>query len=100
MTYKGTDQNGTIVLEPGSELPDGASIRVALDRGPWSGEASETSKRKLWQVLRSLPEDVALEDVIEQIYLLFKIDRGVRQLDAGEGIPHEEARERFRQWLE
>lgn len=99
MTCKGTVRNSTVVLEPGSELPDGTLVQVALD-GPWADEISEAPKERLWQVLRSLPEDVALEDVIEQVYLLFKIDRGVRQLDAGEGIPHEEAKERFRQWLE
>ncbi len=93
MTYKGTVRNGSVVLEAGAALPDGAEVMVALadatvERGP------------LWEALRALPPSASFEDLIEQVYLPYKIERGVRQLDAGQGIPHQEARRRFREWLE
>jgi hypothetical protein len=31
MVYHGTVKDGAIVLDPGSELPDGAAVRVELD---------------------------------------------------------------------
>lgn len=60
----------------------------------------ETEKDKILRAVKSLPNDAGIEEAIDQLYLLYKIDRGVQQLDAGEGIPHEEARRRFREWLD
>lgn len=101
MTYRGTIRNGAVVLEPDVELPDGAEVEIALAAeppGPSVGLDGE--RQRLWQALRAMPEDASFEDVVEQVYLLYKIERGVRQLDAGQGVPHEEARRRFSEWLE
>lgn len=103
MTYKGRIRNGTVVLEPGSDLPDGAEVEVALATDvtvPGQGTGTDERGRRLWQALRAMPEETSFEDVIEKVYLLYKIERGVRQLDAGEGVPHEEARRLFKEWLE
>ncbi len=97
MTYRGTIKDGSVILETGTDLPDGAEVEVLLATEPT--DLNEERKR-LWEALRTLPGKTSFEDVVEDVYLLFKIERGVRQLDAGEGIPHEEARQRFREWLE
>ncbi len=97
MTYRGTIKNGSVILEPGIELPDGAQVEVLLATEP---TAPTEERKQLWEALRTLPGETSFEDVVEDVYLLYKIERGVRQLDAGEGIPHEEARQRFREWLE
>jgi predicted transcriptional regulator len=34
-----------------------------------------------------------------ELYLRQKVDEGLRQLDAGEGIDHEEAKRRLGKWL-
>ncbi len=95
MTYRGTIRNGSVVLEPGVEFPDGVEVEVALAAGvPAASLDLDAERRQLWRALRALPKETTFEDVVEQVYLLFKIERGVRQLDAGEGIPHEEARRR------
>lgn len=94
MTYKGTVRNGSVVLDDGVALPDGAKVRIAL------AEHSASEPSPIWEALRDLPPGASFEDLIEQVYLLYKIERGVRQLDAGQGIPHEEARRRFGEWLE
>ncbi len=49
----------------------------------------------IWEALCNLPTTASPEDVSDTFRLLYKIERGVQQLDAGEGIPHEEARRRF-----
>ena len=95
MTFKGTVTKGTVVLEPSADLPEGAEVRVRLEEPQAGAETSE-----IWQALQSLPDDARLEDVIERVYLFYKIARGVRQLDSGQGIPHEEAREQFSEWLD
>ena len=101
MTYRGTIQNGAVVLEPGVDLPDGAQVEVEVSaQSGLPGAASGSKMEQVWQALRALPDQTSFDDVIEEVYLLYKIERGVRQLDAGEGIPHEEARRRFSEWLE
>ena len=94
VTYKGTVRNGSVVLEESVALPDGAEVQVAL------AEDATSEPRPIWEALRDLPPDASFEDMIEQVYVLYKIERGVRQLDAGQGIPHEEACRRFSEWLE
>ena len=48
--------------------------------------------------MEQLPDDATIEDAIERLVVLYKIQQGLEQLDNGEGIPHEEAKRRIRQW--
>ena len=58
-----------------------------------------TVKEEILELMEQLPEDATIEDAIERLIILYKIQQGLEQLDKGEGIPHEEARKRIRQWL-
>ncbi len=101
MTYKGTIRNGAVVLEPAADLPEGAEVRVRLESaGSSPTEDASADKLGIWQALQSLPENAHLEDFVERVYLFHKIECGVRQLDSGLGVSHEEARNRFSEWLE
>ncbi len=105
MVYNGTVMNGNVVPEAGAELPDGAEVRVALAPASAAPSGEQRAEHRagmaqVWQALQGLPESACFDDVVEEVYLLYKINRGLRQLDSGQGIPHEEARERFREWLE
>ncbi|GAB5520910.1 MAG: hypothetical protein RhofKO_31610 [Rhodothermales bacterium] len=53
------------------------------------------------QVLRAveeMPSDVTFDEVMDRIYMLQKIETGRRQLEAGEGIPHDEAKRTMKRW--
>lgn len=54
-----------------------------------------TAKQKVLEVIEKLPADATLEDAIERLVLLVKIERGLAQLDAGQGIDHAEAKRRL-----
>jgi hypothetical protein len=56
-------------------------------------------KQEVMAVLDSLPEDVDVDSLTERLYLLQKIDAAERQIAAGQGIPHEEAKKRLEKWL-
>lgn len=58
-----------------------------------------TVKEEILELMEQLPEDATIEDAIERLIILYKIQQGLEQLDKGEGIPQEEARKRIRQWL-
>lgn len=51
---------------------------------------------KVLSMIQRLPADVTVEEIMEKLYLLAKVERGLRQIDAGQGVSHEEAKRRFR----
>ena len=53
--------------------------------------ATETVKQKILQVVEGLPDTATLEDAIERLCFLAKVEEGLRQSDAGETVPHTEA---------
>jgi predicted transcriptional regulator len=47
------------------------------------------------EALRKLPADATVDDAIERLLFLAKIDTGLGELDRGEGIPHDEVKRRL-----
>ena len=52
-------------------------------------------KRKIVEAVESLPEDATVDDAIERIYFLSKVERGLEQSEAADVIPHEDIKKRF-----
>jgi predicted transcriptional regulator len=52
------------------------------------------------KLIQDLPTDATVEDAMEQLYLLQKIERGIAQADAGQKVSQEEARRRMAKWLD
>lgn len=50
----------------------------------------------LVEAIRELPADASVDDAIERLVFLTKIEEGLEQLDNGLGIPHDEVRRRLR----
>ncbi len=57
------------------------------------------TKQQMLKAIEELPDDANIEDALERLYLLYKIDRGIKQADAGELISQKEARQRMAKWL-
>jgi hypothetical protein len=51
------------------------------------------------KAIQDLPADASVEDAMEQLYLLEKIERGIAQAEAGQKVSQEEARRRMARWL-
>jgi hypothetical protein len=60
---------------------------------------STTVKQDVIRMIEALPEDVTVEDIVAELYFRQKVDEGLRQLDAGEGVDHAEAKQRLSKWL-
>jgi predicted transcriptional regulator len=58
-----------------------------------------TTKEKIIQAVEELPADATIEDAMERLLFLAKVERGLKQADAGETIPHMEVKERMAEWL-
>lgn len=54
-----------------------------------------TAKQKVLEAMEKLPPDATVEDAIERLVLLAKIERGLAELDAGQGVDHSEAKRRL-----
>ncbi len=48
------------------------------------------AKEKILQVIAQLPDDVSVDQAIEKLYLLGKIESGLRQADNGDVMDHDE----------
>ncbi len=56
-------------------------------------------KKQVIQMIESLPENVSVEDVMAELYFKLQVDSGLKELDEGKGIPHEEVERRMGKWL-
>jgi len=59
MTYRGTVQNGVVVLPNGTSLPDGMVVTVVLP--PRESETVGNQSRTIWQKLADLGRQVESE---------------------------------------
>jgi predicted transcriptional regulator len=57
--------------------------------------AESRVKDRVLDAVRELPDDATVEDAMERLYFLAKIEAGLRQAEAGETMSHEEARRRI-----
>ncbi len=56
-------------------------------------------KQQVIQIIQSLPDDVTLDDIMAELYFKLQVDAGLKELDEGKGIPHEEVEKRMSKWL-
>jgi hypothetical protein len=58
-----------------------------------------TTKEAVLQAISELPEDASLEEILDVVILRLKVERGRQQIAAGQGLDHQEVRERLARWL-
>ncbi len=58
-----------------------------------------TTKEKMLQAVQELPDDASVEDAMERLLLLSKIERGIKQADRGKTISHQSVKDRMAKWL-
>lgn len=56
---------------------------------------STTLKEEVIDLIRKLPDDATLTDIVEELYVRQKIEKGIAQLDAGESLSTEEVKQRL-----
>lgn len=56
-------------------------------------------KEQVIHMIQSLPEDATIDDIMAELYFKLQVDAGLRELDEGKGIPHEEVQKRMSRWL-
>ena len=54
-----------------------------------------TVKEQVRKMIEQLPDECSVEDVQYQLFLIEKVRRGLKSIDEGKGIPHEQVRKQF-----
>ena len=66
------------------------------------GRKPMTIKEEIIKLMQDLPDEAPAEETIgeaiDRLYLLYRVERGERQINEGKGIPHEEVRQRIAEW--
>ncbi|MDZ7772851.1 MAG: hypothetical protein U5K31_08950 [Balneolaceae bacterium] len=60
--------------------------------------AESTLKQKVLESIEKLPQDASLDDIIERIYFIHKVEVGLKQSEQGDMISHEEVLIRIEKW--
>jgi len=56
-------------------------------------------KEQVIDLVRNLPDEVTVDDIMRELYFKIQVDKGLKELDEGKGIPHEEVERRLSRWL-
>ena len=59
-----------------------------------------SDKEKALQVIQKLPDDISLEDIMYELYFRARIDEGIKQLDEGKVVSHEDVKRSLTDWLQ
>lgn len=59
----------------------------------------QTVKQEVSKLLENLPDDCALEDIQYHLYVLQKIERGLKDADEGRVYTQEEVEKKMAKWL-
>ena len=56
-------------------------------------------KEQLVNAIKELPETATVEDAMERLFFIYKVEHGIEQADSGKTVSHEEAKKRMDKWL-
>jgi predicted transcriptional regulator len=58
-----------------------------------------TQKELVLDVISELPDEASLDEIAQRIEFMAAIQKGIDQVDRGEGIPHDEVKRQLATWL-
>jgi len=58
-----------------------------------------TTKQKVVKAVQNLPANATIEDAMERLLFLAKVEKGLQQVQAGQTIPHEKMKAKMKRWL-
>ncbi|MEH2141545.1 hypothetical protein [Nostoc sp.] len=57
-----------------------------------------TVKYQVLKAVEEMPQDVTFDEVMEHLYFLYKVDRGLKEVETGNTISHAEAKKQIKTW--
>jgi len=57
------------------------------------------TKDEVIDLIKALPKESTIDDIMEELYFKTQVDEGIAQLDANKGIPHKTVKNRISKWI-
>lgn len=57
--------------------------------------STETTKERVLEAVQKLPADATVEQAMERLYFLAKVEEGLRQAETGKTVSHEDVKRRL-----
>ena len=61
--------------------------------------APPSTRDAVIEMIRKMPPDATADDIAAALYVRQAIEEGIRQLDEGKSVPHDEIVRRVSKWL-
>jgi predicted transcriptional regulator len=58
-----------------------------------------TEKEIVLETIRGLPDNCSIDEIAERIEFMAAVQKGLDQLDKGEGVSHDEVKKQLASWL-
>ena len=62
--------------------------------------SSENIKEQIISFIKTLPDDITVEDIMYHLYVREKISHGLEEADKGNKVSNEKAKEIIEKWFE
>ena len=59
-----------------------------------------TVKEQIQKALERVPDDTTVEDALERLYVILRVEEGLRQAERGEVVPDAEVQRLLAKWQE
>jgi hypothetical protein len=58
-----------------------------------------TEKEVIIKTVQDLPENTCIEEAMERLYFLYKVEKGIKEADSGQCVSHKKAKKRMKKLL-
>lgn len=58
-----------------------------------------TAKQSAIKAIQGLPENSSYEDIMEKLFFMEKVESGLKELEEGKTVSHEDVKKRLSKWL-
>ena len=85
------------------EMKRGSGQDFMRSSGKTSGRAAKqvpTPKERVLSVIKGMPDEASMAEILHEIYLQGKVRRGLQELESGAGISHREVRRLAKLWAD
>lgn len=59
-----------------------------------------TLRERAIRAIEAMPDEATIDDVIERLYFISKVEQGITEADQGRVVSNQDARQRLARWLE
>lgn len=56
------------------------------------------TKSQILKAIQVMDDDVTFDEVIERLYFLYKVNKGLKQVETGDTLTHDEVKQRIKTW--